>query len=275
MTETLANTDSRKNEFLKNKSFKTDSIKNDWLTVAAIGLLAMCMEPFDHEALGHGSVCLLLGGHISLLTSSLFHCSVPSDWIDPAGPAMNLFAGFLALVARTFVPLRFPKLRLFLILVTAFSFFWEGGYLIHAMHHQNGDLYFFTRYLLDYVTVGERWVGAALGLALYLATVRLTSRALLTVASNAKAARAVARTAWIAATLGIVLATAAGRWRGFSDAVMEIGLASFPLLLIPYHKHKMPGTASSPAITRSYPVIALALVVFAVFVATLGRGIQQ
>lgn len=235
----------------------------------------MCVVTFDHEALGHGGACLLLGGHIRLLTSSLFRCDIPSEWIDPAGPGMNLFIGLSALIARIFIPLRFSKTRLFLILVTAFSFFWEGGYLIHAMHRQNGDLYFFARSLLANVTVADRWIGAALGLALYLATVRLTSRSLLTVASTAKASRAVARTAWLAATLGIVVATAAGRWRGLSDAVMEIGLASFPLLIIPRNKREVPDALSSPAIGRSYPVIVFVLIIFIVFVATLGHGISS
>jgi hypothetical protein len=63
---------------------------SDRLTAAAIGLLAMCIVTFDHEALGHGSACLLLHGHIRLLTSSLFRCDVRSGWIDPAGPFANL-----------------------------------------------------------------------------------------------------------------------------------------------------------------------------------------
>jgi hypothetical protein len=51
--------------------------RNDELTIAAIGLIAMCLVTFDHEA-GHGSACLLLRGHMSFLTSSLFRCDVPS-----------------------------------------------------------------------------------------------------------------------------------------------------------------------------------------------------
>lgn len=274
MTEATAKNDLLKNALRTSGLPNNDFLKNDWLTVAALGLLAMCMEPFDHEALGHGGVCLLLHGHIRLLTTSLFQCDVSSRWLVAAGPAMNFFIGLSALIARTLLPLRFSKTRLFLILVTAFSFFWEGGYLILAMYRQNGDLYFFTRYMLGHVTVTERLIAGALGLALYRATSRLTSHALLTIASNAKASRAVARTAWFTATLGIVLATSAGRWRGLSDAVMEIGLASFPLLFIPRDKHEAPQVLSSPAIARSYPVIALSLVVFSVFVATLGRGIS-
>ena len=273
MVETTTKHDSPNSDLQKSDFSKDSGIKNDWLTVAALGVLAMCVVSFDHEALGHGGACLLLGGHIQLLTSSLFRCDVPSKWIDAGGPAMNLLLGLLALIARTLMPLRFPKIRFFLTLMTAFSFFWEGGYLIHAMHRQDGDLYFFTQSLLGHVTVAERWFGAGLGLALYLATVRLTSRALLTAAPSGKTARATARTAWLAATLGIIIATAAGRWRGLSDAVMEIGLASFPLLIIPRSKRELPGTLSSPAIAHSYPAIALGVIVFIVFVAILGRGI--
>jgi hypothetical protein len=249
---------------------------NDRLTIAAIGLLAMCVVTCDHEALGHGSACLLLHGHISLLTSSLFRCDVRSDWIDPAGPAGNLLMGTLALVALRFVPARPMSLRLFLLLVTAFSYFWEGGYLMRAMHRQDGDLYFFARFLLGDVTVLQRWVGAAVGLALFVLAARLTSRALLRLWPQASVARGVARTAWLAATAGAALAALAYTghgWGDFTDSVMEIGLASFPLLLIPFGRGQAAETAPSVALKRSSTTIALAAVIYAVFVATLGRGI--
>jgi hypothetical protein len=247
--------------------------KNDWLTVAALGLLAMCIVTADHEALGHGGACLALGGHIRILTSSIFHCSLRSGWIDPAGPAMNLLGGILALIARAFVPRHRVKTRLFLILVTAFAFFWEGGYLIHAMHRQDGDLYFFLNFMAGPVTVEQRGIAAAIGLAFYILTWRLTSSALLTVTADVGAARAVARTAWLAATLGAAIAAACAAglgWQDLQEAVMEIGLASFPLLIIPLRGRPVPDAV--PALARSYPVVILSVVVFAAFVATLGRG---
>lgn len=100
----------------------------------------MCVVTFDHEALGHGSVCLLLHGHIRLLSSSLFRCDIRSGWIDPAGPFANLLIGTLALACLRFVPQRVLVPRLFLILITAFSYFWEWGYLVRAMHKREGDL---------------------------------------------------------------------------------------------------------------------------------------
>jgi hypothetical protein len=252
----------------------TGTTRNDWLTVAAIGLIAMCVVTVDHEALGHGSVCLLIHGRITLLTSSLFRCSARSGWIDVGGPAMNLFMGLAALVVRTLLPRQFLKLRLFLICVTAFSFFWEGGYLIDAMHHRSGDLYSFTQFLLGSVTLWQRWVGAALGLALFIASARIASGALLQMWPNANTARGVARTVWISAAIGAALAAAAyvGRdWGNFRDAVLEIAVASFPLLIIPLRGRD--GGAPRQFIARSYGTVVLALIVYACFVATLGRGV--
>jgi hypothetical protein len=249
---------------------------NGLLTVAAIGVLAMCAVTFDHEALGHGSACLLLHGHIILLTSSLFRCDVPSDWIDPAGPAGNLLMGTLALLALRFVPARLMGPRLFLILVTAFSYFWESGYLMRAMHRRDGDLYFFARYLLGDLTVWQRWMGAAIGLALFVLAARLASRALTQLWPDASVARGVGRTAWIAATAAAGLAALAYTghgWGDFTDSVLEIGAASFPLLFIPFRNARTVATGPQMFLARSPFTIAVAAVTYMLFVATLGRGI--
>ncbi|HWA31218.1 MAG TPA: hypothetical protein VG867_08965, partial [Rhizomicrobium sp.] len=55
------------------------------------------------------------------------------------------------------------------------------------------------------------------------------------------------------------------------DAVLEIGLASVPLLFIP-RESDAPAQVRA-IIGRSYPLVLLAAVVFAAFAATLGRGI--
>jgi hypothetical protein len=147
---------------------------NDLLTVAAIAIIPMCVVSFDHEALGHGSACLLLQGHIRLLTSSLFYCDTRSGWIDPAGPVSNLLIGTLALLSLRSVPARWLKLRLGLILVTAFSFFWEGAYLIRAMLKRDGDLYFFAEFILGEVSALQRCAAVAGGIVLYIFAARIT-----------------------------------------------------------------------------------------------------
>ena len=247
--------------------------KNDWLTVAAIGLITMCLVTFDHEAMGHGGACLALHGRILMLSSSIFRCDLHAGWIDAAGPGSNILCGLLALALRTVVPPRAARLSLFLIAVTAFSLFWEGGYLIQAMYKGQGDSYFFLQWWLGGVTVWQRWVGAAAGLALYVFAVRLTAGAL----QNLWAEKAgfLSRTLWLSATIGAALAALAytgGVPGDLRDAVLEIGAASLPLLFLG-RRAAQPTAGAAAAVTRSYPVIALALVVFAVFVVTLGRGL--
>ena len=246
----------------------------DRLTVAALAIIAMCAVTFAHEALGHGSACLALGGHITLLTSSLFRCDLRSGWIDPAGPAVNLLVGLIAFGVRAMLPDVFPKTRLALIFVTAFSFFWEGGYLMRAMILRDGDLYFFTQFLFGNVVPWMQAVGVAIGLGIYLLGARLTTQGLLTMFATGEA-RAVARTAWIAATLAAFAAALCYRgaplWPDLRDAVLEIGLASVVLLIIPRGKTRMPRMAAH--IGRSYPAIVLAALIFVVFAMTLGKGI--
>lgn len=252
--------------------------KNDWLTIAALGLLAMCIVTFDHEALGHGSACLLLHGHIRLLSSSLFRCDVRSGWIDPAGPAGNLLVGTLALACLSFVPKQLVNFRLLLILITSFSYFWEGGYAIRVMLKREGDLYYFAQFLFGNVSVWQRSVVAGAGLALYIFAARLTSSALLKLWPQARVARAVVRTAWASATVGAAVAAlgyAGPGWGDLRDAVLEIGGASFPLLFIPRRSRQAEGTQPSAFVARSTITVVLSAVIYAIFVASLGRGMAS
>jgi hypothetical protein len=248
---------------------------NDWLTAACIGVIAACLVTADHEAFGHGSACLALGGHITLLTSSLFHCDLRSGWIDPAGPAGNLLAGAIALILSRIVPRGLTGLRLFLIAMTAFSWFWEGAYVVQAMIKRFGDLYFFAQFVLGDVTVWERVLFAGLGVVLYIITLRITSRSLLELWPHPATARGVARMVWLGGTVAATLAGLAYRgtgWHDLHDAVLEIAGASIALLIIPLggaRADAQPGAV----LTRGYATIGFALVVFAVFAMTLGRGI--
>jgi hypothetical protein len=248
---------------------------NHWPTIASIGLVAMCIVTASHEAFGHGSACLALGGHIVLLSSSIFRCDLRSGWIDPAGPLGNLLGGTLALAAFQFVPARMVRLRLLLIVITAFSYFWEGAYLADAMARRSGDLYFFAQFMLGEVTAWERALFASVGVALYIFTIRRTSRALLRLWPDPAAARGVSRTVWLSAGLGATVAALAYRGQGLGDlrdAILEIGIASLPLLFIPGGRAPE-GTPPGVVLVRSPAWIVVALTLFIVFAATLGRGI--
>lgn len=251
----------------------SETTPNDRSTVAAVGLLAMCIVTFDHEALGHGGLCLALGGHITLLTTSLFACDQRTIWLAPAGPAMNVFMGTLALMLTGLVPRDRPALKLFLILVTAFSYFWEGGYVVQAMMEQKGDMYYAFRYTLGEPSPLGRMALAVPGAALYVAALVITTKALTGLGFEARATQGVARTAWLAATLGAVAAAllSSHGWSNIRDAAMEIGLASCPLMLISFRSVDNDGPAF--AITRNGTIILGAVVVFAAFAATMGRGL--
>jgi hypothetical protein len=244
--------------------------------VAAIGLAAMCLVTFDHEALGHGGMCLALGGHFRILTSSVFRCDLQSVWIDPAGPFGNLLIGTLALALAGAVPRRSAGIRLFLILVASFSFFWEAGYVIEAMRSRHGDLYSAGQDFLGEPSTGWRIGGALAGLILYLFTSRWASRSLLGLWPRAVAARGVARTAWAAAALGAALAALAYTGEGFGDlrdAVLEIGASSWPLLIIPRSNRSAPAALPEEVIARNWTVVCASALVYAIFVITLGRGL--
>ncbi len=264
------------------------SAKDDAPTIAAIGLLAMCLVTFDHEALGHGGACLALGGRILELTSSIFRCDLRSIWIAPAGPLANLAAGTVALALAQMAPRRAVRMRLFLVLVTSFSYFWEAGYVMHAMHRREGDLYFAGQDFLGEPSLAWRIAGAIAGFALFVFTMRWAWRALIALWPGALGnARRAARIAWISATLGA--AGAALCYRGASpgdlrDAILEIGASAFPLLWVwparrmdraPQAAASAPQAAASapPLIGRDRRLLATAALVYAIFAATLGRGL--
>lgn len=251
--------------------------RDDLLTVGAIALAAMSLVTFDHEALGHGGACLVTGGQIQLLTSALFHCSHASPLIDMAGPLSNLLIGGLAMLLAARIPVRRPALKLFLILIAAFSLFWEGGYTARAMIEADGDLYFAARDLTGGDALWWRGVLGLAGVALYGLMLVVTSRRLTELWPDPADARRIARTAWLVATAGAALAALLYRGpnagQDLHDAVFEIGLASIPLLLIPGGKAaEAPATAAALAFRPA--LVAAGVAVFAVFAAGLGHGLR-
>ena len=243
---------------------------NDTTTVAALAILAAITVTVAHEAVGHGSVCLALGGRVTLLTTSLFRCDAPSFLIDLGGPLTSLVVASMAAGASCVTRATRPELTLYLVLVAAMAGFWEGGYLVQAVLTRHGDLYSAWNGLAGEASVWVRGVGVAVGAALYLATVVFASRML---AGTLVEPRKAARTAWVAATVATV--AAASIYRGglgdnLINTALEIGAASLPLLLIPRRAN---GAATARPIRRSVPVLVVAVVVWMAFALTMGRGI--
>jgi hypothetical protein len=243
-------------------------------SLIALGVLAMCTVTLAHEALGHGGACLAGGGHIRQLTSSLFQCDVHARWIAPAGPLTNLTIGALALALRG-TGARFHALDAFLIFVTAFAWFWEGGYCVQAMIKGDGDLYFAGQDFLGTPEKLWRSAGVLLGVALYAGTVRLTSLALRQRFGEMARARRAARWVWFGAALGATVAAATYPGPGLHDlhdAFFEVGVASVPLLWLPVRSAAQGATNTAP-VRFSRRFYLLATLLYALFVVTLGHGL--
>jgi hypothetical protein len=244
------------------------SATNDVPTVVAIAIAAMCIVTVDHEAIGHGSACLLLGGHITKLTSVYFACTMKARLIAGAGPFFNLIGALAAWLLLQFVP-RMPRLRLLLLLVTAFAVFWEAGYLLKAMITQDGDTYFAARAAFGAPELWWRMTGCCLGLLLYMVGTRATVASARSFPSNTP------MIAWIAASL-TATAAAVLYTEGRSDAVfqatLEIGAASLPLLLISRYRTKSSNTAVL-AVQQSTTWIVGSAIFYLAFAATLGHGL--
>jgi hypothetical protein len=230
--------------------------RDDTLTISAIAITAMCVATFAHEAAGHGSACLLQGDRITQLTSVYFQCSIKTG-VAAAGPLGNFVAGLLGWIGLKALPERAARGRLFALLTLAFSLFWAAGYAIYSAVLNDGDYAFAARDLLG---SPPWWRIAAImvGIALYVLCNRLVVQR-----------TSVLRIAWVAATTAAAAAAllyTPDRIGSVEQALLEIGAASLPLL-----GNRAPD--DTPAIMRSPVWIAVALVVFAGFAATLGRGI--
>lgn len=245
-------------------------MRDDAVTVGAIAVIAMCAATVAHEAVGHGSACLLLGGRITLLTSVYFRCAVESRFVSPAGPLGNLVAGLIGWTAMRMLPASLSRAKLFALLLAGFSFFWAFGYLVSSLATNNGDYAIAAHDFLGQSYAQWRVGGIVAGAVLYL----LFSRAFVAAAAELLGQRTtnILRIAWLAATIAAVAAAALyapDRNDAMIQAVLEIGAASVPLL-IP-RRHAV-GVGNMPPVARSPAWIAAAIIVFAVFALTLGAG---
>jgi hypothetical protein len=119
-----------------------------------------------HETLGHGLACLGLGGHVRLLASIWFRCSIYAPIIDAGGPLGNLIAGLLALGLLGYIRPGSTR-RLFLFMFGALNLFWFTAQLAYeSLTHTHDDWY----WLLQSAPAIWRPVGAAVGAGGYILT---------------------------------------------------------------------------------------------------------
>jgi hypothetical protein len=155
-------------------------LPNNYLTLIAVSALSFICACVAHEAIGHGGMCLLVGGKIKLITTVYFrYTATNTPLVDAAGPSANLLAGFICLSFLKKKNLSQP-LRLFLFYAMAFNLFWGSGYFIFSAITRSGDLYFVIRDLnMSPLGFWKIILGAA-GIILYYLSIRIVSKYSLT-----------------------------------------------------------------------------------------------
>jgi hypothetical protein len=236
---------------------------------AAIGMLAFMLACIAHEAVGHGGLCVALGGHITLLTSVYFRCSQPHSLVDAAGPGMNLVVGIACwAVLATRAP-RSAQWRLFVVLAMAFNLFWGTGYFMYSAATGEGDWSFLLHESVLLPAWALRLAMGAFGACLYSASMRLVGAKVPPGTSTA--------TVWLAGGLTSCLAVLFFRGAvppALSQAAWESFGAAAGLLLLG-RRASASAAITLPAIFdgRGYAWPLAAIVVLVGFVASLGRGL--
>jgi hypothetical protein len=251
----------------------TSVVRDDIATVIAIAAMAACTSDIAHEAIGHGSACLLSGGQITLLNNAFFNCSHFGHYVAVSGPLGNLAAGLIAFLALRAILARRPGLRLYALLVMSFSLFWEAGYLIQAMIKDSGDSVFAYRELIGPENATVRIAAVTIGIAAYFLFARMLTFGASVFAEAPGRVASLLRPAWITGVVTMALAACLfvpNRWGAMHDAALSIA-ASFPLLFSRRATHKPAEFA--PPIARNNAVITLGALVFVVFALRMGRGV--
>jgi hypothetical protein len=244
-----------------------DSRTRGYSTLGAIAAVAFIVACVSHEAVGHGGMCLAVGGRVTLLTSVYFHCANGGPLTDAAGPLMNLIVGAACwlFVRRRALPL---ESRLFFVLAMAFNLFWGAGYFIFSAVANTGDWAF----VLAGLSLEPRWLWrlllGALGVLLY-------AQAMRAVAAHLPPGTPLAVPYVVA---GVVSCCAALYFAGptlpaVQEAAQESFLANIGLLGIARRNSKqVPISAPPILVAHSTRWLVFAGLVVVAFVALLGRG---
>jgi hypothetical protein len=248
--------------------------KDNYLTIAAISLVAYLTADVAHHMLGHAAACLALGGQIKLLSSVFVNCSLTGSAIDLAGPFANLLTGLVSLVAIYLLPRMSSSTRLFLALVVAFNFFWFYLQLAFSVTTRTDDWAWFMKQF--HISGLSRYGMIAAGLTGYVFSIRVVARQLAPFASPHARARIIVVIAWVSAGI-IACATAAFDPRAadviLKSALPQSMLLSIGLLLVPTRAARLTSSADvATPLPLSVIWIVMAVLAGAASIVLLGPG---
>ncbi|MEO7042010.1 MAG: hypothetical protein ABI035_07105 [Gemmatimonadaceae bacterium] len=278
-----------------NASHSRAAAPQDLLTVAAIALMVYALSSVIHEGLGHGGACIAFGGVPRLLSSMEFRCDL--DGLAPAAGRIVAAAGAIVQIV-----LGLAVYKTYQVLVTrpfspASSIWRFGLWLLAAVNLMQGTGYFLFSGVGGIGDWSEVIAGlqpaiawrallAIGGFALYWFTTLRLFEALspfLGALSPERYRRAIPL-AVIPYLAGAALSLGAGLLNPAGVALIAIsgaaaslggtsGLAWGPQLL--RGRAAAAGTPVAPvSISRSWPVIALGVLVATVFASILGPGVH-
>jgi len=249
--------------------------KDNYLTIAAIAILAYLLADVAHHAFGHGAACILLGGHINSLSSIFVNCSLTGSVIDLAGPLANFILGVLGFALIPLMGRTSSSNRLFLTLVAAFNLFWLWLQLAANAATMTDD-WAWPMKQLRINGIGQYAMVAA-GIAGYLFTIRMVAKQLASFSIPVARVRIIVMVALISA--GIIATVTAAFDPHATEAILRHALpqsllSSIGLLFVPSRASRCSSSddVANPVPFSLFWVITAALSALA-SVVLLGAGI--
>ena len=260
-------------------------------TVIAIALVAYALTNIAHEGVGHGGMCVAVGGEPITLNAVYFDCSragvsdAGSRWISAAGTLTNLaFAALTALLLRARLVRAatgryFLWLFLTLNLLQAFGYWMFSG--IGGIGDWNAVVADSPNYALWRIALAVAGTAAYMFVAVPIALRRLLP--FLTARDPGRMAAAVRLTVVPYIAGGMLYVTAGllnpeSPWLVLiSAAAASFGGASalaWMAQLLRNRERYPPGAAPAESIARSWPWLFAGAIVALFFIAVLGPGIR-
>jgi hypothetical protein len=254
----------------------------DRVTIVAISIVAFALANMLHEGAGHGGACLVTGGHAKVLSSVHFECDRGGRLIAAGGTLVNFLVGFLCWIALRVAKAARGHWRYFLWVLMTVNLLQGGGYFLFSGLGNFGDWAEVIRGL------EPAWLWRAglvvLGVVSYMLLMWLALRELRPFLGEGDWRRGGAKDLTLVPYLtGGVLYTVAGMFNpvgmilvALSAAAASFGGTSGMAWMTQYLGGKLaPRTASQPlALRRSFAWIVVAVMVAAVFIGVLGRGVR-
>lgn len=246
---------------------KPSSHTHSYSTLAALTAVAFIVACVAHEVIGHGGMCLAVGGHITLLTSVYFRCTNGGPLTDAAGPLMNLIVGLACWLFAHNRP-AVSNSRVFFVLAMAFNLFWGAAYFIFSAVANTGDWAFVLRDL----ALEPRWLWRVLmgmlGVAIYVRSARVIGAYMPLDVPLMWPYLVAGGVSCVAA-----LFSAGSVLPAVGEAAKESFGAAVGLLFMAFRRSQQPHTSHSPsAVAHSNGWLLFSALATILFILLLGRG---